>query len=109
LIHNIITPHKKLPKVYEVDAVHAFRGNESQIFSSGDLLLKSDTEPCKPALFEKLEEKKARITLNEGRYHQIIRMFGAIGNRVQHIHRTNIGPLSLKSMKGNFSNSTGSN
>ena len=61
-----------LPKRYEVTLADALRGDEAEAFASGTLRLRADSEPCAPALLEPLAEaRRARVTLTEGRYHQV--------------------------------------
>ena len=59
------------------------------------LLLESDDKPLLPAELEVLGARAARLTLHEGRYHQVRRMFAAVGNHVQALHRSRIGGLGL--------------
>ena len=47
------------------------------------------------ALLEDLGERRARLTITEGRYHQVRRMFAAVGNHVEALHRTRVGGLEL--------------
>ncbi|GAM24029.1 hypothetical protein SAMD00019534_072040 [Acytostelium subglobosum LB1] len=98
LVERIITPKDdSVGKIYEVVCKERFNGREKDEFGSGQLMLRSETEPCKPAKFELLDDElnKARITLYEGRYHQVRRMMAAMGNRAMEIHRTRIGPIEL--------------
>lgn len=103
LIQRIITPNKSIgtmPKVYEVVTTHPLTGKEKAVFASGELQLKNEKTPLKPALLEitdPITKRHSRVTLYEGRYHQIIRMFAAVGNRVETIQRVQIGPITLPS------------
>jgi 16S rRNA pseudouridine516 synthase len=58
-------------------------------------MLESETKPLLPAELEVLDARRARLTLHEGRYHQVRRMFAATGNRVVALHRSRIGGLGL--------------
>ena len=58
-------------------------------------MLESETEPLAPAVLEPLGETEARLTITEGRYHQVRRMFAAVGNHVTDLHRDRIGGLAL--------------
>lgn len=98
LNHRITSPKTHLPKVYEARLAEALRGDEAEQFASGMFVLASETEPLKPVLLEQLEEKRVRVTLTEGRYHQVRRMFAAVGNHVETLHRTAIGPLQLDAL-----------
>ena len=95
LLHRIIAPKSKLPKVYLATLANALRGDEAAIFASGTLMLESEQTPLLPAELEVLDAHRARLTLHEGRYHQVRRMFAAVGNHVQALHRSRIGGLTL--------------
>ena len=95
LLHRIVSPKSHLPKVYEATLAQDLRGDEAGLFASGTLLLESETTPLAPATLEVLGPRHARLTLTEGRYHQVRRMFAAVGNHVEALHRPRIGGLSL--------------
>jgi 16S rRNA pseudouridine516 synthase len=95
LLHRIVSPKSKLAKVYEVTLAQDLRGDEIVLFASGTLLLESETTPLLPAGLEVLGPRRARLTLHEGRYHQVRRMFAATGNHVEALHRPRVGGLSL--------------
>lgn len=95
LLHRIASPRSGLGKIYEVDLAADLAGTEAGIFASGTLLLESEDRPLKPALLEALGTRRARVTLFEGRYHQLRRMFAAVGNHVEALHRVQIGSLPL--------------
>ena len=95
LLHRIVSPKSHLPKVYEATLAQDLRGDEAALFASGTLLLESETTPLAPATLDVLGPRHARLTLTEGRYHQVRRMFAATGNHVEALHRTRVGGLSL--------------
>ena len=95
LLHRIVSPKAHLPKVYEATLAHDLRGDEAALFASGTLQLESDTTPLAPADLEAIAPRLARLTLTEGRYHQVRRMFAAVGNHVEALHRSRIGGLDL--------------
>ncbi|GAB3097364.1 pseudouridine synthase [Lysobacter terrae] len=95
LLHRIVSPKTHLPKVYEAELASDLRGDEEAIFASGTLLLEAETTPLAPAQLEVVAPRKARLTLTEGRYHQVRRMFAAVGNHVDALHRSRIGGLDL--------------
>ena len=99
LLHRIISPKQHVPKVYEVVVAEPLRGDEAELFGSGTLMLDGEDTPLKPAGFERLGERSARLTLHEGRYHQVRRMFGALGNRVVELHRSAVGALTLEGLE----------
>lgn len=95
LLHRIVSPKSKLDKVYEAQLAQDLDGSEGARFASGTLLLESDDKPLLPAELEVLGPRAGRLTLHEGRYHQVRRMFAAVGNHVQALHRSRIGGLGL--------------
>ncbi len=95
LLHRIISPKSELPKVYEATLARPLRGDEASIFAAGTLMLDSETKPLLPAELEVLDPQRARLTLHEGRYHQVRRMFAAVGNHVESLHRVSVGGLAL--------------
>jgi len=99
LLHRIISPKNKLPKVYEADLASPLRGDEVALFATGDMMLESENTPLAPAILQPLSELRVRLTIIEGRYHQIRRMFAAVGNHVVHLHRSEVGGLNLGSLQ----------
>lgn len=95
LLHKIVSPRSKLPKVYEATLARDLRGDEVKVFASGKLMLESEREPLAPAALEVLGPRQARLILTEGRYHQARRMFAAVGNHVETLHRSRVGGLDL--------------
>jgi 16S rRNA pseudouridine516 synthase len=95
LLHKIVAPKSKLPKIYEATLARDLRGDEEKIFASGKLMLESEREPLAPAALEVLGARQVRLTLTEGRYHQARRMFAAVGNHVETLHRSRVGGLEL--------------
>ena len=95
LLHRIISPKAELPKVYEVALAEDLHGDEAELFAAGTLLLESETTPLAPAEMEVIDAKRARLTLIEGRYHQVRRMFAAAGNHVVGLKRISIGGFKL--------------
>ncbi|WP_133479699.1 pseudouridine synthase [Cognatilysobacter segetis] len=95
LLHRIISPKHHVPKVYEATLAQDLRGDEAAIFASGTLMLDNEATPLAPAALEVLGARHARLTITEGRYHQVRRMFAAVGNHVDALHRSRIGALDL--------------
>jgi len=95
LLHRIVSPKSRLDKEYEATLAQDLRGDEAARFASGTLMLESDDKPLLPAELEVLAPRQARLVLHEGRYHQVRRMFAAVGNHVQALHRRRIGGLTL--------------
>jgi len=95
LLHRIISPKAQVSKVYEATLAQDLRGDEGELFASGTLLLESEKEPLAPAVLEVLGPRHARLTVTEGRYHQVRRMFAATGNHVETLQRIAVGGLTL--------------
>lgn len=95
LLHKIIHPKSNCLKVYQVLLARPLEGHEGELFASGTLVLNSETRPLLPAKFEMVGETEALVTLHEGRYHQVRRMFAAAGNHVLGLRRTSIGGLKM--------------
>jgi len=95
LLHRIVHPKSKLEKIYEATLARDLRGDEVEIFASGKLMLESEKEALAPAKLEVIDAKHAKLTLTEGRYHQARRMFAAVGNHVETLHRSRVGGLTL--------------
>lgn len=95
LLHRIVHPKSAISKVYEATLARDLRGDEVKIFASGKLMLESEKHPLAPAQLEIVGPRQARLTLTEGRYHQARRMFAAVGNHVEKLHRSRVGRLEL--------------
>ncbi len=95
LLHRIISPRKKIAKIYHASLDRTLNGDEAEIFASGELMLEGEEKPLLPARLEILAEKEALLTIFEGRYHQVRRMFAAVGNHVLGLRREALGGLSL--------------
>jgi 16S rRNA pseudouridine516 synthase len=94
LLHKIISPRFSTPKTYRASLARSLRGDEAQIFAAGTLILEGEDKPLLPAQMEILDQRSALLTLHEGRYHQVRRMFAAVGNHVTALHRASIGALT---------------
>ncbi len=95
LLHRIVSPKAKLDKAYEATLAQDLRGDEGARFASGTLMLESDDKPLLPAELDVQGPRQAQLVLHEGRYHQVRRMFAAVGNHVDALHRSRIGGLTL--------------
>ena len=98
LLHRIVSPKAKLPKTYEATLAQDLRGDEAAVFASGTLQLESENTPLAPAQLQVVDPRHARLVLTEGRYHQVRRMFAAVGNHVEALHRSGIGGLTLANL-----------
>lgn len=95
LVHRWSSPKRHVPKVYEVTCDQPIPPESIAVFASGKLVLRSETEPCLPAELTITGERTATITVIEGRYHQVKRMFASQGCTVVALHRVQIGCLHL--------------
>ena len=95
LLHRLISPKSSIVKIYEARLARSLEGHETALFASGELVLRGEDKPCLPAQLEVTGERTARLTLTEGRYHQVRRMFAAAGNHVEALRRIRFGPLDL--------------
>ncbi len=98
LNHRLTSPRAHLPKTYRVTVAHDFRGDEPEACAAGTLRLSGDSVPLLPAALSVIDRRTADLTITEGRYHQVRRMFVALGNHVVALHRTAIGGLTLGSL-----------
>jgi len=94
-LHRVISPKRHVPKVYRATLDRPLTGTEGATFASGTLMLEGEEKPLLPATLEVLGEREARLTITEGRYHQVRRMFAAVGNHVVGLHRERIGGIAL--------------
>jgi len=95
LLHRLISPKHHVPKTYQVTLDRPLEGHEQELFASGTLVLRGEEKALLPAVMEVAGEKEAFITLEEGRYHQVRRMFAAAGNHVVALKRVATGGLRL--------------
>ena len=100
LLHKIIAPKSNVTKRYRATLARPLNGNEAGALASGTLMLDGETKPLLPVLMS-VENATAAdtplvdVTLSEGRYHQVRRMFAALGNHVTSLHRVAVGALEL--------------
>jgi 16S rRNA pseudouridine516 synthase len=83
-----------VPKVYEVTVKHPLDELQVQKLLAG-VVLDDDPKPVRAAACEATGPLQLRMTLTEGKYHQVKRMLAAVGNRVDGLHRSQMGGLSL--------------
>lgn len=95
LVHRLTSPKRKVPKVYRATVDADLSPELIALFASGTLLLAGEEEPCAPATLELVSPREALLTLTEGRYHQVRRMFSACGAQVLTLHRERFGSLDL--------------
>ncbi len=95
LLHRIISPKSAIAKRYVFTLVAPMTGSEGELFASGALMLDGETAPLLPARLDVSGPNTGALTIHEGRYHQVRRMFAAAGNRVTALHRDRIGAFDL--------------
>ncbi len=93
LAHRVISPKQHVPKVYRAETDGDLMEADIQAFEAGVVL--ADGTRCLPAKLEILAAKVGRVTVYEGKYHQVKRMFAARGKHVTALHRLSVGALAL--------------
>jgi len=93
-IHRMNSPRHHVPKVYEVTTKHPLDETQVARLLAG-VVLDDDPAPVRAAACEIVTDHMLRLTLTEGKYHQVKRMLAAVSNRVEGLHRSRMGNLSL--------------
>jgi 16S rRNA pseudouridine516 synthase len=91
LNHTLSSPKSLITKIYEVTLASSLSGDEIEAFGSGSMILHGEEKPCLPAKMYIMDNYHAVVEIVEGRYHQVKRMFGAVGNKVVALHRSRFG------------------
>ncbi|MDP1534257.1 MAG: 16S rRNA pseudouridine(516) synthase [Rubrivivax sp.] len=94
LIHKLTSPKHHVPKVYEVGVKHPITDEQLASLRTG-VVLDDDPLPVRAAACERSGEHALQLTLTEGKYHQVKRMLAAVGNRVETLHRSRMGELTI--------------
>jgi 16S rRNA pseudouridine516 synthase len=95
-IHRMSSPRHLVPKVYEVTVKHPLDERQIQKLLNG-VVLDDDPQPVAAAACEAASDHHLRLTLTQGKYHQVKRMVAAVSNRVEALHRSRIGGLEMPS------------
>jgi 16S rRNA pseudouridine516 synthase len=95
LVHRLTSPKHKVTKIYRATVDRDLAPELVTLFASGTLQLDGEKSPCAPAELKIISPREAELTLTEGKYHQVRRMFAASGATVLTLQRTHFGPLSL--------------
>jgi 16S rRNA pseudouridine516 synthase len=99
LLHRLTSPRHHVAKLYEATLDRPLRGDEAEIFASGTLMLNGEKNPCLPAKLTIIDESHVTLEITEGRYHQVRRMFAAVGNHVTKLHRSTFGDLTIEDLE----------
>jgi 16S rRNA pseudouridine516 synthase len=92
--HRVSSPRQGLHKRYLAELADPLRADAERLFSEG-VQLRNEDKPTRPAQLLRESDTRVRVVLHEGRYHQVRRMFAALGNRVTALHRESVGGLVL--------------
>lgn len=95
LVQKWTSPKSVVEKVYEAVVDRPLEGQLVELFASGTMKLRGEDKPCLPAKLEILEDRRAQLTITEGRYHQVRRMFACAGWHVEQLHRSRFGAYEL--------------
>lgn len=91
---QLTEPKEKIPKQYWVKTIYSISPDTMELFAKG-IYFKYENITTSPAELEMINENECLLTIYEGRYHQIKRMFAAAGNRVKDLHRISMGGIIL--------------
>jgi len=98
LNHRWTSPQHHVDKVYHVTVDKALSPDLVAAFANGNLLLEGDERPCRPASLVLIDDYTARLTLVEGKYHQVKRMFAHFGFTVTALHRERFGDYTVETL-----------
>ncbi len=93
LAHNLLSPKKHVQKTYRYNCADPLSNESMQKIENG--LMLADGYITKPCKITKIKDTIGDITLTEGKYHEIKRLFGAVGNKITYLERISFGPLKL--------------
>lgn len=99
LVHRYTSPKAEVEKIYEVTVDRELDPALVAIFASGTVMLRGEEKPCLPAQLEITSPLTAKLTLMEGRYHQVRRMFASQGWHVEQLHRSRFGDYTLGTLQ----------
>jgi 16S rRNA pseudouridine516 synthase len=99
LVQKWTSPKADIEKVYEATVDKTLSPHLVEVFARGNLVLRGEDKPCLPAKLEIIGERRARLTITEGRYHQVRRMFASQGLHVEQLHRARFGEYALDALE----------
>lgn len=97
LNHQIISPKRKLPKLYQVDV--KWKISDQSIYNLQQWVTIDDWYVTMPAECERIDKQRLLLTLHEGKFHQVKRMMHAINNEVSHLKRLSVGDWNLEGLE----------
>ena len=92
--HRLTSPRSGCDKIYEVGLAEPIDDHYQAALAEG-VLLEGEKHRCLPATMQQLDPYHLRLSIAEGKYHQVKRMFAALGNHVVSLHRTQVGAIVL--------------
>lgn len=98
LVHRLVSPKHKLAKVYEATLDAEPDAALIPAFASGSLRLAGEKDACEPATLVLKGRREVTLTLTEGRFHQVKRMFAHFGLVVTRLHRSRFGPITVEGL-----------
>lgn len=96
--HRVTSPKFCCKKVYVLRTADPIPESVVEEFAKG-IMLREELKATRPAHLELIGECEARLTITEGKYHQVKRMFGAVGNKVIELHRESVGRVTLRDLE----------
>ncbi len=99
LNHKLTSPKKDIKKIYEVTLEKPLKGDEKELFLSGNIVLNGETKSLKPANLLEITPTLVHLEIVEGKYHQVKRMFAYTKNRVIKLHRLQFANFRVDDLK----------
>lgn len=99
LVHHYTSPRSEVEKIYDVTVDRDLDPALPATFAAGTILLRSEAKACLPATLKITGPRAASLTLTEGRYHQVRRMFASQGYHVETLHRSRFGDYTLDNLR----------
>ncbi len=93
--HAVTSPKRDCKKTYLATLAENISPETTTRFAEG-VMLDGEFKPTQPAALEVLYSNEAKLTIREGKYHQVKRMFAAVGNKVEELHRLQVGDIVLE-------------
>ncbi len=98
LVQRWTSPKADVEKIYEVTVDRDLETSLIEVFASGTVMLRGEEKPCLPARLDITGPRTAALTITEGRYHQVRRMFASQGWHVEKLHRSQFGSYRLEDL-----------